>query len=223
VRTSREPHHRPPRDERGARRLRSLRRRVEVPAHQGRDDDRGRQGRRGALLARRDPRPEGLVLLNYLMDPHGPRALPRVPHLDYQLMMELIDACLTMTVEEILQLPDVKERPRPLHEAPRGGAGQLLCCSRCTATSSCSTSRAGGHPPDEPLHDLCAVSQVQHLDPRDVGLKKQNVVLATGKSILDRGSKTNVGDLMLTYGGGGHDAAAPVSRTPTRPRAFSRS
>ena len=39
------------------------------------------------------------------------------------------------------------------------------------------------------------------------GLKKQNTVFATGKSILDRSSKTNVGALMLEYGGGGHDAA----------------
>ncbi|MDP2706864.1 MAG: exopolyphosphatase, partial [Burkholderiales bacterium] len=36
---------------------------------------------------------------------------------------------------------------------------------------------------------------------------KQNTVLATGKSILDRSSKTNVGELMLEYGGGGHVAA----------------
>ena len=39
------------------------------------------------------------------------------------------------------------------------------------------------------------------------GLKQQNTVLATGKSIFDRGSKTNVGELMLKYGGGGHEAA----------------
>jgi nanoRNase/pAp phosphatase (c-di-AMP/oligoRNAs hydrolase) len=39
------------------------------------------------------------------------------------------------------------------------------------------------------------------------GLKKQNVVFATGKSIIDRGSKTTVGELMLKYGGGGHEAA----------------
>jgi nanoRNase/pAp phosphatase (c-di-AMP/oligoRNAs hydrolase) len=32
-------------------------------------------------------------------------------------------------------------------------------------------------------------------------------VLACGKSILDRGSRTNVGELMLGYGGGGHLAA----------------
>jgi nanoRNase/pAp phosphatase (c-di-AMP/oligoRNAs hydrolase) len=39
------------------------------------------------------------------------------------------------------------------------------------------------------------------------GLKKQNTVFATGKSILDRGSRTNVGDLRLKYNGGGHHAA----------------
>ena len=39
------------------------------------------------------------------------------------------------------------------------------------------------------------------------GVQKQNTVFATGKSILDRGSKTNVGELMLQYGGGGHNAA----------------
>jgi nanoRNase/pAp phosphatase (c-di-AMP/oligoRNAs hydrolase) len=39
------------------------------------------------------------------------------------------------------------------------------------------------------------------------GLKQQNTVFATGKSIFDRGSKTNVGELMLEYNGGGHQAA----------------
>lgn len=39
------------------------------------------------------------------------------------------------------------------------------------------------------------------------GLKNQNVVFATGKSIIDRSSKTNIGQLMLKYGGGGHDSA----------------
>jgi nanoRNase/pAp phosphatase (c-di-AMP/oligoRNAs hydrolase) len=39
------------------------------------------------------------------------------------------------------------------------------------------------------------------------GLKQQNTVFATGKSILDRSSRTNVGELMLAYGGGGHEAA----------------
>jgi nanoRNase/pAp phosphatase (c-di-AMP/oligoRNAs hydrolase) len=39
------------------------------------------------------------------------------------------------------------------------------------------------------------------------GLQKQNTVLATGKSILDRSSQVHIGNLMLEFGGGGHAAA----------------
>ena len=39
------------------------------------------------------------------------------------------------------------------------------------------------------------------------GLNKLNTVFATGKSIINRTSKTNIGDLMLKYGGGGHESA----------------
>ena len=39
------------------------------------------------------------------------------------------------------------------------------------------------------------------------GLKQQNTVLAMGKSIVNRSSRTDVGALMLSYGGGGHEAA----------------
>ena len=39
------------------------------------------------------------------------------------------------------------------------------------------------------------------------GVQKQNTVFATGKSITNRTSKTNIGKLMLSYGGGGHENA----------------
>jgi nanoRNase/pAp phosphatase (c-di-AMP/oligoRNAs hydrolase) len=39
------------------------------------------------------------------------------------------------------------------------------------------------------------------------GLNKLNTVFATGKSIVNRTSKTNIGDLMLKYDGGGHENA----------------
>jgi nanoRNase/pAp phosphatase (c-di-AMP/oligoRNAs hydrolase) len=39
------------------------------------------------------------------------------------------------------------------------------------------------------------------------GKQKQNTVFAIGKSILNLGSKTDVGRLCLDYGGGGHTAA----------------
>jgi len=39
------------------------------------------------------------------------------------------------------------------------------------------------------------------------GKNKQNTVFAIGKSILNKTSKTHVGDLCLFHGGGGHAAA----------------
>jgi nanoRNase/pAp phosphatase (c-di-AMP/oligoRNAs hydrolase) len=39
------------------------------------------------------------------------------------------------------------------------------------------------------------------------GKQKQNTVFTIGKSILDRSCSTDVGQLCLTYGGGGHQAA----------------
>lgn len=36
------------------------------------------------------------------------------------------------------------------------------------------------------------------------GKDKQNIVYSTGKSIINKSSKTNVGELMLKYNGGGH-------------------
>jgi nanoRNase/pAp phosphatase (c-di-AMP/oligoRNAs hydrolase) len=37
------------------------------------------------------------------------------------------------------------------------------------------------------------------------GVRRQNVVITVGHSVLKRNCKTNVGRLMLEYGGGGHD------------------
>jgi len=39
------------------------------------------------------------------------------------------------------------------------------------------------------------------------GLKQQNTVFAIGKSILNRSCRINIGELALSYGGGGHIAA----------------
>jgi nanoRNase/pAp phosphatase (c-di-AMP/oligoRNAs hydrolase) len=39
------------------------------------------------------------------------------------------------------------------------------------------------------------------------GLNRQNTVFAMGKSIFNRTSNTNIGELALSYGGGGHAAA----------------
>src|SRR6185436_18521390 len=55
--------------------------------------------------------PKGWVLLNFLMDARTGLGRFRDFRIsNYQLMMQLIDACRHHTVEEILELPDVRER-----------------------------------------------------------------------------------------------------------------
>src|SRR6185295_9452510 len=55
--------------------------------------------------------PVGWVLLNYLMDARtGLGRFREFRISNYDLMMKLIDACMTLPVNEILKLPDVAER-----------------------------------------------------------------------------------------------------------------
>lgn len=153
--------------------------------------------------------PKGWTLLNYLMDPRtglGRFREFRIPN--YQLMMDLIDACLTKPIDEILALADVKERvdlyrehePKAKQQIERCGKvhDKLVVLDLRREEVIWPTNRFAIYA----LFPQCNVSiHVMW------GLKKQNTVLATGKSILDRSSKTNVGELMLQYGGGGHEAA----------------
>ena len=164
-------------------------------------------------------KPKGWVLLNYLMDPRtGLGRFREFRISNYQLMMNLIDACLTLTIDEILELPDVKERVDLYVDHQAEAQDQLLCCSTVHKNLVVLDLREQEviHPANRfliyALFPKCNISM--HVM---WGLKKQNTVLAVGKSILDRSSKTNVGELMLSYGGGGHEAAGTCQ--PETPKA----
>ena len=153
--------------------------------------------------------PKGWVLLNYLMDARtGLGRFREFRISNYDLMMRLIDACLTLSVEEILALPDVKERVDLYFDHEARFRDQLQRCSTVHGKlvvldlRNEETIFAGNRFMIYALYPQCNIS-IHVL----WGLKKQNTVFATGKSILDRSSKTNVGEEMLEYDGGGHDAA----------------
>jgi nanoRNase/pAp phosphatase (c-di-AMP/oligoRNAs hydrolase) len=153
--------------------------------------------------------PTGWVLLNYLMDARtGLGRFKTFRISNYDLMMRLIDACLNHPVSEILQMPDVKERSDLYFEHEEKFKDQLERCGTVHRKLVVLDLRqeepiyAGNRFMIYALYPQCNISiHVMW------GLRKQNTVLATGKSILDRSSKTNVGEEMLEYGGGGHDAA----------------
>jgi nanoRNase/pAp phosphatase (c-di-AMP/oligoRNAs hydrolase) len=153
--------------------------------------------------------PSGWVLLNFLMDPRtGLGRFREFRISNYQLMMQLIDACTTMTVQEILATPDVAERVDLYLAHAEAAKQQIRRCATVRGNVVVLDLR------DEDVIHPANRFTIYALFPQAGisihvlwGLKRQNTVLATGKSILDRSSKTNVGDLMLKYGGGGHEAA----------------
>jgi nanoRNase/pAp phosphatase (c-di-AMP/oligoRNAs hydrolase) len=145
--------------------------------------------------------PGGWVLLNYLMDPRTGLGRFRTFRIsNYQLMMKLIDCCR--------DLPDVKARVELYFEQEEKFKQQLKRCSKIYKNLILLDLReeevihAGNRFMIYALYPDCNISI--HII---WGFKKQNTVFAVGKSIVNRSSNTNVGELMLKYGGGGHQAA----------------
>ena len=150
--------------------------------------------------------PTDWVLMNFLMDARtGLGRFHNFRISNYDLMMELIDYCVDHDIKQVLELPDVKERVDMYFEQQELFKAQL---ERITK-----------------IHDKVAV-----IDLRDEetiytgnrfmvyamwpeveisvhvawGFKKQNTAVMIGKSIINRSSNFNIGELCLSYGGGGH-------------------
>lgn len=153
---------------------------------------------------------EGWVLLSFIMDARTGLGRFRDFNIsNYQLMMKLIDFCRTHSdIKEILELPDVKERVDLYFEHQMKCREQIQRCAKVHDNLVILDLRkeetiwSGNRFIIYALYPQCNIS-IHIL----WGKNKQNTVFATGKSILDRSSKTDVGDLMLKYGGGGHNAA----------------
>ncbi|MFC3121166.1 exopolyphosphatase [Agaribacter flavus] len=153
--------------------------------------------------------PEGWVLLNYLMDSRTGLGRFRDFRIsNYQLMMELIDYCRNHTIEEIIALPDVQERVVLYFEHAEKFAEQIKACATVYDNlvlldlRDQETIYAGNRFMIYAVFPECNISIHEMW-----GFRKQNTVFAIGKSILNRSSNTNVGELCLRYGGGGHMAA----------------
>jgi nanoRNase/pAp phosphatase (c-di-AMP/oligoRNAs hydrolase) len=153
--------------------------------------------------------PTGWTLLNYIMDARtGLGRFREFRISNYQLMMNLIDYCRNHTIDDILALPDVKERTDVYFEHAEKFKDQLKRCSTVHQNLVVLDLRkeetifAGNRFMIYALYPETNIS-IHVL----WGLKKQNTVFAIGKSIVNRSSKTNVGALCLGYGGGGHQNA----------------
>ena len=153
--------------------------------------------------------PQGWDLLSFLMDSRtGLGRFREFSVSNYQLMMDLIDYCAEHPIEDILALNDVKERVELYNKYAKEFKEQLVRCSTIYKNLIIIDYRDEEiiYPGNRFL--IYAMYPETNISIHAVwGRNKQNIVYSTGKSIINRSSNTNVGMLMLKYGGGGHEAA----------------
>ena len=159
--------------------------------------------------------PKGWILIGFLMDPRTGLGRWRnftIPN--YRLMEILMDACRTMSTEEILAMNDIKERIEIYNEQTEKFKEMVKAHTR--------------------IEKDVIISDLRGVDPIYTGNRfmiysmypEQNISIwivsgrgglgcscAVGYSILNRTSNVNVGSLMLKYGGGGHKAVGTCQFT----------
>jgi len=160
--------------------------------------------------------PTDWILIGYIMDPRtGLGRFRQFRISNYQLMMEMIDYCRTMTAAEILRQPDVKERADLYFEQDALFRNMLKRCTRLVGEVLIIDFReedniyAGNRFLVYTMYPECKVSI--HVT---WGKDRQNVALAMGNSIINRTSRANLGSIALHFGGGGHEAVATCQVDP---------
>ena len=150
--------------------------------------------------------PKGWVLLHYLMDPRtGLGRFRQFRISNYDLMMELISYCMEHTIDEILALPDVKERVDLYFEQADLFVEQLKRISVLHGKVIVMDLRN-----EEVIHAgnrfmIYALYPEAQISVHVAwGFRKQNTAVMIGKSIVNKASTVDIGELCLKYGGGGH-------------------
>lgn len=150
--------------------------------------------------------PKDWVLMNFLMDARtGLGRFHNFRISNYALMMELIDYCVDHSIKQVLELPDVKERVDLYFEQQELFKEQLKRITRIEDKVAVIDLRN-----EETIYAgnrfmVYAMWPETELSVHVAwGFKKQNTAVMIGKSIVNRASKFNIGELCLSYGGGGH-------------------
>lgn len=153
--------------------------------------------------------PTGWVLLHYLMDARtGLGRFHDFRISNYDLMMELIDYCLEHSIDEILELPDVKERVDLYFEQEKLFKEQLKRIAKVDGDCVILDLRN-----EEVIHAgnrfmvYALYPEVKYSVHVVWGFRKQNTAVMIGKSIINKSGVVDIGQLCLTYGGGGHHNA----------------
>ncbi|MCL2548420.1 MAG: exopolyphosphatase [Symbiobacteriaceae bacterium] len=150
--------------------------------------------------------PNEWILLGFLTDPRtGLGRFRNFTISNYQLMDKLLSECYDYSIAQIMAMPDIQERISLYYEQTNLFTEMIEQYTRIdghiiiTDLRGVETIYTGNRFYIYSLYPEQSIS-LWIID----GRQKLNVVISCGHSILTRTSKTNVGSLMLEYGGGGH-------------------
>ncbi len=151
-------------------------------------------------------KPEGWILVGFLMDPRtGLGRWRQFTISNYQLMEKLMEACRTMTTEEILALPDVQERIEVYKEQTVKFKEMVRKYTKTEGKVIITDLRGV-----DPIYTgnrfmIYSMYPEQNISAWIVsGRGGKGCSAAVGYSILNKSCKVDVGSLMLKYNGGGH-------------------
>jgi len=150
--------------------------------------------------------PKGWVLLGFIMDPRtGLGRFRNFTISNYDLMKELALACTEKNIDEILAMPDVKERLDLYFEQTNNYKEMVLKHAKpmdnviMIDLRNVDTIYAGNR------FFIYTLFPDQNISVWVVdGRNKVNVAVTVGYSIINRTATVDVGALLLCYGGGGH-------------------
>ena len=153
--------------------------------------------------------PSGWAMLNFIMDSRtGLGRFKGFRVSNYQLMMELIDLCRDYDIGEVLQHPNVKERVELYNLHKEKFTEQIRRCTTQHGNLVILDLREENVIFAGNRFMIYALYPEANISIHAIwGLKQLNTVYAVGKSIFNRTSSVNIGELLLQYGGGGHEAA----------------
>ena len=164
------------------------------------------KGAAGNLTVDEVLNPTGWILVGFLMDPRtGLGRWRKFTISNYQLMEKLMEACRTMSTEEILALPDVQERIEVYNEQTEKFKEMVTKYTRVEGNVIISDLRGV-----DPIYTgnrflIYSMYPEQNISAWIVsGRGGMGCSAAVGYSIINKTSDVNVGSLMLKYNGGGH-------------------
>ncbi len=159
--------------------------------------------------------PKGWILVGFLMDPRtGLGRFRNFTISNYQLMEKLLVCCRTMTTQEILDMPDIKERIEVYNE--QSELFKEMVHAHTVVKRDVIISDLRGV---DPVYTGSRFLIYSHYHEQSFsawivsGKGGKGCSAAVGYSILNRTSNVDVGKLMLKYGGGGHKAVGTCQFT----------